>query len=266
MQLAYSDLDPQMLDEAGRRRKAAKIREVLKHFLGRADLSGLVVLDVGSSTGFISDELANAGARVVGVDIDVPGLTRATARFGDRVAFVCADGTRMPFADDAFDVVLLNQIYQHVVDPAGLMAELRRVVRTGGVAYFGLANRVTLVEPHYHLPLLSLIPRRFAHHYVRLSGRAEHYHEQLKSYSQLRRMCRGWQIWDYSVSALRNPQLLLADDAVPKAGTLVPAAVYRALRPLLPSYIWVGVNGAEQAPAGATMPTPPTRLGLIPLS
>jgi hypothetical protein len=37
------------------------------------------------------------------------------------------------------------------------------------------------------------------------------------------------------------------------------------LRPLLPSYIWVGVNGAEKTPAGATMPTPPTRLGLIPL-
>src|SRR6476660_8184676 len=61
-QLAYSELKSDMLDEDGRRKKAAKIVTVLKHFLGRDDLDGLIALDIGCSTGFIADELNRAGA------------------------------------------------------------------------------------------------------------------------------------------------------------------------------------------------------------
>src|SRR5690606_28285444 len=91
-QLAYSELQSAMLDEEKRRRKAAKIIAVLEHFHG--PLGGLTVADIGCSAGFIADELAAAGAkRTLGIDIDVPGLRRAADRFGERVAFVCGDGT-----------------------------------------------------------------------------------------------------------------------------------------------------------------------------
>jgi SAM-dependent methyltransferase len=248
-----------MHDEEERRVKARKMREVLRHFHGTADLVGLTILDVGSSTGYISDELTRAGARVIGVDIDVPGLAQAVARFGDRVTYVCGDGSSLPFADDAFDVIILNQIYQHVVDPAALMAELRRVLRVGGVAYFGFTNKVILIEPHYRLPFLSLIPRSLGHRYVRLAGRASRYHEELKTYGQLLRMCRGWEIWDYTASVLLNPRMFAAEDAVPRVGGLVPAPVYRALRRFMPSYIWIGVNG-HAVPAGPAIDPPVRRL------
>ena len=91
-QLEYSEFQAAMLDEDKRRRKAAKIISVLAHFLGRDAaepgqiLSGLTVGDVGCSAGFIADELAAAGARhTLGVDIDVPGLRKASERFGARV-------------------------------------------------------------------------------------------------------------------------------------------------------------------------------------
>ena len=76
-QLAYSEKMAKMTDEAHRRRKAAKILAVLRHVRGQVDLSGLTVLDVGCSAGFIADEMAGAGAaRTYGVDIDVPGLVQ----------------------------------------------------------------------------------------------------------------------------------------------------------------------------------------------
>lgn len=88
-QLEYSEFQAAMLDEDKRRRKAAKIIAVLAHFLGRDTakpgevLSGLTVGDVGCSAGFIADELAAAGARrTLGLDIDVPGLRKASDRFG----------------------------------------------------------------------------------------------------------------------------------------------------------------------------------------
>ncbi len=81
-QLEYSEFQSAMLDEAKRRRKAAKIIAVLAHFLGRAErpLEGLTVADIGCSAGFIADELALAGARhTFGIDIDVPGLRKASS-------------------------------------------------------------------------------------------------------------------------------------------------------------------------------------------
>ena len=54
--------------------------------------------DIGCSAGFISDELAEAGAaQVAGIDIDIPCLGKAQERFGKRISFVCGDGERLPF-------------------------------------------------------------------------------------------------------------------------------------------------------------------------
>ena len=141
-QLAYSEQMAAMLDEDKRRQKAAKILAVLRHALGRDDLSGLRAVDVGCSAGFIADELARAGATTHGVDIDEPGLARATARFGDRVTFHCAPGDAMPFEDGSVDVVVLNHIYEHVVDPDAVLREIHRVLSADGVVYLGLANRL----------------------------------------------------------------------------------------------------------------------------
>jgi 2-polyprenyl-3-methyl-5-hydroxy-6-metoxy-1,4-benzoquinol methylase len=116
-QLAYSQSMAAMLDEAKRRRKAAKLIAVLRHALGRDDLSGLRALDVGCSAGFIADELAAAGATTTGVDIDEPGLAVARERFGARVDFRLARGEDLPLDDGSVDVAVLNHIYEHVVDP-----------------------------------------------------------------------------------------------------------------------------------------------------
>src|SRR5690349_22476064 len=129
-QLAYSEQMAAMRDEAGRRRKAAKILAVLRHVLGRDEdtgLTGLTVADIGCSQGYIADELSAAGAaRTLGVDIDVPGLAVAQSRFGERVGFVCAAGEALPLPDASVDVAVFNHIYEHVVDPEGVLADVRR--------------------------------------------------------------------------------------------------------------------------------------------
>jgi ubiquinone/menaquinone biosynthesis C-methylase UbiE len=100
------------------------------------------VLDVGCGRGALLQTLA---ARVpftrtpVGVDI-----SRAMLRLGARdvqkaphdVALIRASGTALPFADDAFDVVICGHLIKHLEDAAllELLREIRRVLTPGGIA------------------------------------------------------------------------------------------------------------------------------------
>jgi ubiquinone/menaquinone biosynthesis C-methylase UbiE len=269
-QLEYSELQAAMLDEEKRRRKAAKIIAVLAHFLGRegapeGPLTGLRVADIGCSAGFIADELAAAGARrTFGVDIDVPGLRKADERFGERVEFVCADGTALPFPDGSIDVLVFNHIYEHVVDPDAVMAELHRVLAADGVLYLGLGTRLGVMEPHYKLPFLSYLPPALADRYVRLFGRADHYYERFRTRRGLRRMVRGFQVHDYSFPVLATPARFAGSELFPgPVGRLaeavlarLPRFVLRLLLPVVPTYLWVATKSSRR-PAGTALPQPP---------
>jgi SAM-dependent methyltransferase len=259
LQLAYSELQAEMLDEQGRRRKAAKILSVLRHFLGRDDFAGLQVLDIGCSAGFISDEFRLAGASVIGLDIDEPGLARARERFGEHVRFVRAPGDDMPLPDGSVDVVVFNHIYEHVPDVGAVMAEIRRVLKPDGAVYLGLGNRLGIMEPHHRLPFLSWLPRRLADVYVKLTGRADSYYEAFLTRPGLRRMCLGLRTWDYTYAVLCQPERFAAQDLVPRSLRGAPPVFWRAISPVLPTYIWVG-SPAGDGPAGPRLPLDPVRV------
>ncbi len=77
--------------------------------------------------------------------------------------------TFLPFVDETFDVVLSNHVIEHVGDVRAQrthLAELRRVLRPGGVGYLAVPNRWMLVEPHYGLAFLSWLPRRWRTSYL----------------------------------------------------------------------------------------------------
>ena len=258
-QLAYSETQALMLDERSRRQKAAKIAAVVQHFLGRDDLTGLRLLDIGCSGGLVADELSRAGAQVVGVDIDEPGVTKAHRRFGDHITFALADSEELPLPSSSADVVICNHVYEHVVDPHRLFAEMRRVLAPGGVLYLGLGNRLGVMEPHYRLPFLSWLPPALADRYVRAFGRADHYHERFSTRPGLRRLTAGLTVWDYTFAVMSDPARFAAGDVVPGPVARLPEPALRALTPLIPTYLWVATVG-DSHPAGPPLPVAPSRV------
>lgn len=252
-QLAYSELMGAMLDERKRRQKAQKILAVVRHALGRDDLAGLRALDVGCSAGFIADELALAGAHTTGVDIDEPGLAAARARFGDRVEFSLARGEALPFEDGSMDVIVFNHIYEHVVDPESVVADLHRVLSPTGVLYLGVGHRHQVMEPHYKLPFLSWLPQGAADRYLRLTRRGEHYYEHYYSRAGLRRLFAAFDVWDYTLPVLADPEAFAGTDQIPGWVARVPGRALEAAAPMAPTYIWAAFKDAS--PAG-----PPLRL------
>jgi SAM-dependent methyltransferase len=259
-QLEYSELMAKMLDEPGRRKKAAKIVAVLCHALGVADLSGRTAVDVGCSAGFIAHELALAGARTTGVDIDEPGVAKARARFGDEVDFRIARGENLPFPDDSVDIVVLNHIYEHVVDPEAVVAEIHRVLKPRGVLYLGAGHKHQLLEPHHRLPLLSWLPQRAADRYLRLFGKGDHYYEHYYSARGLRRLVAAYDVWDYTLPVLSDAAAFAGDDIVPSWVGALPERVLAAALPLVPTYIWVAFK-EPGLPRGPVLRVPPRHLG-----
>jgi SAM-dependent methyltransferase len=258
-QLAYSELQYKTHDERKRRRKAVKIVSVLEHFLGRQDLSGLSAIDIGCSTGYTVDTLQASGATVTGFDIDVPGIEHAKALFGDRAEFVVADGSQLGLPDKSVDIVVFNHIYEHVVDPAAVMKEIRRVLADDGVVYLGLGNKRAIIEPHYRLPFLSWLPRRAADRYVSAFHRADDYYEHFDTKAGLLRLCKGLSVWDYTYTVLSDSTGFNATDIVPARLAGLPPMLWRAFAPIMPTFIWIGTPGRRR-PAGPATRQDPTLL------
>jgi demethylmenaquinone methyltransferase/2-methoxy-6-polyprenyl-1,4-benzoquinol methylase len=92
------------------------------------------VLDVGCGTGFATEGLLERVDEVHGLDQSVHQMERAFGKFGKRgrVRFCRGDAERLPFADDAFDVVWSSGSIEYWPNPVDALREFRRVCRPGG--------------------------------------------------------------------------------------------------------------------------------------
>jgi SAM-dependent methyltransferase len=240
-QYGFSDKGTAMFDRDGRQRKAWTMMRVLAEAVDK-DFATLSVLNVGGSAGIIDEYLSRYFGRVVGIDIDEKAIAYARGNFNkDNLVFEIGDAMNLAYAADSFDVVICSQVYEHVADAAVMMDEIFRVLKPGGVVYFAAGNRVMLNEPHYNLPLLSVIPRPLSHIYLKLAGRGSYYYEKHLSYWGLRKLVHKFELTDFTRAILQSPAKYNADYMV-RPGSFkhkLAAALARYAIWLVPGYIWV---------------------------
>jgi ubiquinone/menaquinone biosynthesis C-methylase UbiE len=135
--------------------RSAKIIESIER--GGARVRGRV-LDNGCGPGGTALSLAEESAFVVGLDLDARFRGAGTRLAGERAignaAFVQGDGSRLPFPDACFDIVLSHSVIEHVVDAEGYFHESARVLKPGGVLYLSTSPYLSLTG--CHLPRLEI--------------------------------------------------------------------------------------------------------------
>jgi SAM-dependent methyltransferase len=103
---------------------AEKMHVYLRHARALSCRPRILVIGGGSIGAGMQGLYAAQDIDLVGVDIyESPS-----------VVLLC-DGHRLPFVDGSFDGVVIQAVLEHVVDPAVVVGEVHRVLRTGGLVY-----------------------------------------------------------------------------------------------------------------------------------
>ncbi len=94
--------------------------------------AGERVLDLAAGTGSSSVTFTTAGADCVACDFSLGMLQVGARAHAGTVSFVAGDALRLPFADQAFDVVTISFGLRNVADTGAALAEMLRVTKPGG--------------------------------------------------------------------------------------------------------------------------------------
>ena len=118
-------------------------------------------------------------------------------------------GENLPFASDSMDLVCSFTVFEHVANPAAVLAEAVRALKPGGHLYFSFPNYGSWWEGHYGILWIPNIPKWLARIYLRLLGRKSAFleHLQLINYWKLLRWLEplrgqvkvlgfGQQVWE----------------------------------------------------------------------
>jgi SAM-dependent methyltransferase len=101
--------------------------DALDHLLG--GLTPVTVVEVGAGEGRVTERLVERfpDATVIGLDLVDDDLAGDWAELGLPMFF--GDATRLPFADDAIDLVVGLEVMEHIPNPASALREIARVCR-----------------------------------------------------------------------------------------------------------------------------------------
>jgi len=137
---------------------------------------GRRVLDVGCSTGSMSQRLTEAGCQVVGVDSDAAALELAR-RWCERVvlADLDLDGLHDVPTEPRFDAILFGDVLEHLRDPLPVLRDAVGLLAPGGFVVVSVPNvahaavRLALLQGRWDYRRLGLLDATHLRFFTRAS-------------------------------------------------------------------------------------------------
>ena len=124
------------------RNRLAQDVELLRRYAASAKS----ILEVGSAPLFLTIALKREGYDVCGLDLAPEHYASLIEEHGLDIRKIDVERERIPFPDDSFDVILFNEVFEHLrIDLIFTVSELRRVLKPGGRLFLSTPNHRSLV-------------------------------------------------------------------------------------------------------------------------
>lgn len=142
-------------------------------------LRGKIILDAGCGVGRLVERLSNTCHVAIGIDIEIGLLKKASSSVKNQL--VCSSVEYLPFRDDIFDVVVLEEVVEHLRRPFKAIEDCHHVLRKEGRLIISTPNakiynlmrffqRIPFPSDHvkeYDISQLrSLLMKTFRHTYI----------------------------------------------------------------------------------------------------
>lgn len=140
------------------------VKQIVSHFL---DCKNLSVLDLGSGEGGTSNVFSKHNF-VVSFDLSLIRLVRQN-NFCE-FQKVNGDGLTIPFKNGSFDLIIVQDVIEHLQTINDFYLEITRVLKPNGTIYLSTPNKLSifnfLADPHFGLPIVSILKRESIKKYL----------------------------------------------------------------------------------------------------
>jgi 2-polyprenyl-3-methyl-5-hydroxy-6-metoxy-1,4-benzoquinol methylase len=217
--------------------KASAILATCRRIIG-ADFSGTRWLDIGCGCGDIAATIAPHVGHITGIDPSPWQRWPALRALHPNLDFIQGDFQEAGKIE-APDVIVCNQVYEHVEEPLRLIRLIHKILRPGGHVYFAGPNLLFPIEPHIFWPFVHWLPRRPAAYLMRAFRARYVMITHSATLWQLRRWFQGFEVTNALPLVLRHPEDYGRKGQLWRTLAALPAEVIEGLTAFSPGFIFV---------------------------
>ncbi len=202
------------------------------------DFSGMRWLDIGCGCGEIAAGIAPYVGHITGIDPSPWQRWPSLQARHPNLDFILGDyqeASKIPPPD----VVVCNQVYEHIEEPPKLIRLIHTILKPGGHVYFAGPNLLFPIEPHIFWPLIHWLPRRPALYLMRVLRARYVMMTHSATVWQLRRWFQGFEVTNALPFALRHPADYGRRGLLWRALAALPPEVVDWLTAFSPGFIFI---------------------------
>ena len=93
---------------------------------------------------------------------------------------VNASALQLPFSNHSFDLIIIQDVIEHLTNISDFYSEVKRILKTNGMIYLSTPNKLSIFnffnDPHFGLPIVSILKRESIKKYFLKHFRKDDYY------------------------------------------------------------------------------------------
>lgn len=134
---------------------------------------GSRVLDIGCASGYVGEYLIKEkGCKFFGVEPNLRSAEEAKKAGYELVINTSVEAALTSFVGEEFDVIILADVLEHLVEPASILADVKKLLKADGQIILSLPNiahysiRLKMLVGNFESTETGILDKTHLHHYT----------------------------------------------------------------------------------------------------